>query len=71
MEQIPLAFAYESKPVSEKTAQEIADLRQAYSVLHRILEGKVGSPHSGRYLALAKTALEESCMWAVKSLTHI
>lgn len=71
MEQTPLVFAYESKPVSTEIAQQIADLRQAYSVLHKMLDDKVGGPHSGRYLSLAKTALEESCMWATKSLTHI
>lgn len=44
-------------------------LRKAYFDLLQTLEEnvKAGSV-SGRYLALAKTALEESCMWATKAI---
>jgi hypothetical protein len=40
-------------------------LKAAYVAVERLCDALPG----GRYKALALTALEESCMWAVKELT--
>ncbi len=40
-------------------------LKDAYAAVERLCDALPG----GRYKALALTALEESCMWAVKELT--
>lgn len=60
-------FAYH-KPNEEETAR-IERIREAYSSLFQYLQvdTRPGSV-SGRYMALAKTALEESAMWATKSI---
>lgn len=50
------------------TPEEVAhhdDLKTAYTAVERLLD----ILPSGRYRALAYTALEESCMWAIKELT--
>lgn len=56
------------KPSTEEI-DRIEKVRLAYSVcLNAVVECvKMGST-SGRYVALAKTALEESAMWATKSI---
>jgi hypothetical protein len=40
-------------------------LKAAYEIVERLVDALP----AGRYRALALTALEESCMWAVKELT--
>lgn len=55
-------FDYQ-KP-GEGNVQKIEALREAYKVLHRHLL----SLKSSRELSLAITKLEESAMWATKSL---
>lgn len=62
--------AYESYPVSENTAVEIVEIRRSYSAIEAMIE-KAPHVQDQRYLRLAKTALEESAMWAIKSLTHV
>ena len=41
------------------------DIKAEYAVVEKLIEGMP----NGRYKSLALTALEESCMWAVKQLT--
>jgi hypothetical protein len=71
MEQEKIHFAYESKPVDEYTRLKIIALRVKYSELHEELERLARGSHDGRRLAHARTQLEDSAMWAIKSLTHI
>jgi hypothetical protein len=41
------------------------EIKAAYATVEALVERL----HAGRYRSLAMTALEESCMWAVKELT--
>lgn len=60
---------FEYHKPNEDEVWRIEELRRYY---FGILEGLVAKTRpgsvSGRYVALAKTALEESCMWATKSI---
>lgn len=52
---------------AEDRADRIEGVRIAYSTLLATLE-RTCPP--GRALAVAKTELETSCMWAIKSIAH-
>lgn len=54
---------YRALSDEEKAAHD--ELKAAYVAVEEIIE----KFRPGRYRALALTALEESCMWAVKELT--
>lgn len=58
-------FAYQ-KP-SPDGLEKITSLREAFSSLHDLIETL--SPQS-RERALAITKLEETAMWAIKSVVH-
>jgi hypothetical protein len=64
---IEVPYAMQSVEVSEQEKAEIEALRAKFGEIMTALEFVAGS---ARYLALARTALEESCMWAIKSVTH-
>jgi hypothetical protein len=54
---------YRALSEEEKTAHDA--LKDGYALIEAMLD----KLPAGRYRALALTALEESCMWAVKELT--
>lgn len=53
------------KELSEGQKALLASMKNAYAKLFEALDACGGS----RKMSLAKTKLEESCMWAVKHLT--
>lgn len=64
---MPNPFEYH-KP-NEDEIKRIEALRQIFwDTLVGINQFTAPGSVSGRYAALAKTALEESCMWATKSI---
>jgi hypothetical protein len=60
------------QPLFGVDAGRVKTVKLAYAELLDRVNGAqmTASPTSGRYFALARTALEESCMWAVKALTE-
>jgi hypothetical protein len=65
-EREPLSrFRPRYRALSDVEKQRHDDLKDAYAAVERLCDALPG----GRYKALALTALEESCMWAVKELT--
>ena len=54
---------YRALSDNEKAAHD--ELKDGYA----LVEAMIDKLPAGRYRALALTALEESCMWAVKELT--
>jgi hypothetical protein len=66
---VPRPNVYAHHPPSVEQIGCIQAVRQAFEILAREVDGntKPGSV-SGRYVALCKTALEEACQWAVKSI---
>ena len=61
--------AFECREISDIQKEEINKTRDAFMAVLDVLNG-VTSPQSGRYLAMAKRALEDSCMYAVKAISH-
>lgn len=60
---------FEHRSPSEEELARIKCLREVYAVMLEALNDYTrGGSVSGRYAALARTALEESCQWAVKSV---
>ena len=59
-------FDYNDKPTPEMLAK-IADLREDFKLLHDKIQAYCGFTRQG---ALARTALEESAMWANKAICH-
>lgn len=53
----------------EEDAQMSAIKDKAQELYELIVAIQAPDPTKGRYIALAKTSLEESVMWAVKGLT--
>lgn len=53
------------RALSDEEKTLLDDLKDAYAKVESIIE----LIPAGRYRSLAVTALEESCMWAVKELT--
>lgn len=53
------------RELSDEQQKLIANIKNAYTELWDTLDACEGS----REISLAKTKLEESCMWAVKHLT--
>jgi hypothetical protein len=54
---------------SDEQIERIQPVRAAYAALLAVLtEGNRPGSVSGRYAALARTSLEESAMWAIKSI---
>lgn len=53
------------RALSEEEKTQHDELKDGYA----LVEAMVDKLPAGRYRALALTALEESCMWAVKELT--
>jgi hypothetical protein len=63
----PNVFEFRQPPDEEKARMN--SLRQVYAVmLEAINEYTRAGSCSGRYAALARTALEESAMWGIKSI---
>ena len=58
---------FSSFPVSEQAKMSIESLRVYYATLAEIVEERC--PNS-RERSIALTELENSCMWAIKSITH-
>lgn len=71
---------FESRPMSPEQLQlcadirakseELADLFKRIKVLPVPVVDTLPAEAPGRYVALATTALEESCMWAVKAVSR-
>lgn len=61
------ARAFASLPCNEAQAVRIGVLRSDFTKLYDTV---IASCKPGRYLSLGNTALEEACMWFVKSVTH-
>lgn len=57
----------DTRRVDDRGALRIAILRSAYSLCLTTLED---AAPAGRHRSLAVTALEESCLWAVKAVSH-
>lgn len=53
------------RDLTDEEKAKLDAIKDAYAEVERLVE----SLPAGRYRALAITALEESCMWAVKELT--
>ena len=64
-------FRKEYKPLSEDTKEHIAFMKEkADNLLHEFnMCTNLELNPDGRAMALAKTKLEESIMWAVKAIT--
>lgn len=71
-------FRKEYRKLSEEEVKQVDDIKDAAFVLHQLIagaatpdgvEGVIPKPGNGRHISLAKTALEESVMWAVKGIT--
>jgi hypothetical protein len=56
------------RELNEQEKQILEDVKNKAQELYDILEN-VATPTNGRYIALAKTTLEESVMWGVKGIT--
>jgi hypothetical protein len=56
------------RELSEKEQEVISEFKDDAYKLYCKIEG-FSDPNNGRAMALAKTKLEESIMWAVKGLT--
>lgn len=56
------------RELNNEEKQIIEDIKTKAQELYYLYE-KVSSPNNGRYIALGKTNLEESVMWAVKGIT--
>lgn len=62
--------AFESNPLTDCQAKDIELTRVAFQGLAYRLDHEVDSPQDGRYLQMAKRALEDACMYAVKAISH-
>ncbi len=58
---------FSSKPASKDQQLAMKEIRSAFQTLEAEVECQCPS---GRYKALAFTALEEAAMWANKAVTH-
>lgn len=58
-------FRPKYRALSDEEKQLHDDIKAAYAAVEKQIERM----KHGRYRALALTALEESCMWAIKELT--
>lgn len=63
----PPAYRFASHVTDDAGVMRMSVLRSAFTVC---LDAMEAATHHGRYRSLATTALEEACMWAVKSVTH-
>jgi hypothetical protein len=61
-------FRKSYKPVSVEMSSFVIKLKEKAEELYALLDD-AGTPDNGREIALAKTNLEQSIMWAVKGLT--
>jgi hypothetical protein len=61
------ARPFASLPINDAQAVRIASIRSGFTLLHDTI---IAACKPGRYLSLVMTALEEACMWCVKSVTH-
>ena len=61
-------FRKEYKPMSPELQALLTTVKEAAEVLEKYFNDTT-TPNNGREMALAKTKLEESIMWAVKGLT--
>lgn len=59
-------FRPDYRELSDDEKQLVSDLKDKANELFLIIDGVLGQ---GRELAIAKTKLEESVMWAVKGIT--
>lgn len=64
---VEIAKPFSTQPVSEHGALRMAVIRSAFTLTASSVEEAC---KAGRYRSLAMTALEEACMWAIKSITH-
>jgi len=58
-------FSNRYRPLSDEVLQIHDDVKAAFEAV----EQQINRIKAGRYRSLAITALEESCMWAIKELT--
>lgn len=64
-------FRPEYRELSPEEKQLVDDIKTKAKELYDLIElaSTPGPSATGRYLALAKTSLEESIMWATKGIT--
>jgi pantothenate kinase len=61
-------FRKEYKPLTDLTKMKMHAIKQIASDLHEVFEN-VTNESDKRCIAIAKTKLEESVMWAIKAIT--
>jgi hypothetical protein len=61
-------FRKEYKEMDSKTKEAMEEIKNKAQELYNIIDGQIRSDN-GREIALAKTNLEQSIMWAVKGIT--
>jgi hypothetical protein len=61
-------FRKEYKPLTDGQKEYMAKIKEEASELETLFND-INTPDIGREIALAKTNLEQSVMWAVKGLT--
>jgi pyruvate-formate lyase-activating enzyme len=62
-------FKQEYKQLTPECSKFVLDLKAKAQELYDLID-EGGTPNNMRMIALAKTKLEESIMWAVKGLTN-
>lgn len=61
-------FRKEYTPLTDAQKEMVLKIKQKADELEALFD-EVNTPNIGREIALAKTKLEESIMWAVKGVT--
>jgi hypothetical protein len=59
--------AFEPRILSDEQITQVRQIRDAFKAA---AEALLKAANEGRYRSLALTALEEGCMWAVKSVSQ-
>lgn len=62
--------AFQCQPLAGPQLEDMQFISEAFMKLAISLDNDVRSPQDGRYLQMAKRALEDACMYAVKSVSH-
>lgn len=62
-----MKYAYDSLPLTDQDIATVKEIREKFSVLSHFLNENTPK---GRYLSIVETKLEETCMFAVKAITH-
>lgn len=61
---------FESRPMDDDQITKVTQIKNAATYLQMQLDSIEAVPESGRLIALAKTSLEESVMWATKAVSR-